>query len=444
MEMHEQQGLQIEQNELRKAKERTNAEKILAIAALAIAVLFDRLLVNNLGNFFDGDGWHAVFWLGYLVIFYALFWQRVKKDVVLWIISGCVVALCVWNFIPFTSFEKDPNWQFYFFTSLVIPAVLMVHAQWTAKSFLWKMFDGAVYAMFISWFEGWFIKPFTAVGELFSVTGSMVSDETKPIIKRAALGFLIVFFMMLIIIPLLMGADQMFGHHVTNILEQLSISKVIFHGIVVAIAFGLFYSFLWNIGYGDNSLHEHQSTGKADKIISTIVLSSTILVYVLFCAVQFTYLFARTGLPSHMTYSEYAREGFAQTVTVCAINIFIYLVFLWRGEKCKCLTILLASLLALTGIMLFSGAVRLNLYIAAYGMTWLRLLSAWFIIYLAAVTLLSFIRLFKENMPLVAICSLLLLIWYIALGYLNPDGFMHWYNIEMEFPQVVPTRGPYF
>ena len=74
----------------------------------------------------------------------------------------------------------------------------------------------------------------------------------------------------------------------------------------------------------------------------------------------------------------FRREGFAQTVAVCAINLLIFGVFLRFGARNRVTTILLASLLALTGVMLFSGFVRLGLYIDAFGMTWLRLLSAWF------------------------------------------------------------------
>ena len=201
--------------------------------------------------------------------------------------------------------------------------------------------------------------------------------------------------------------------------------------ILKFIAFGLFFSTFWNVGFGDNTRYVSHEGNLIDKVISSIVLGSVILVYVLFCLVQFTYLFARTGLPYGMTFSEYAREGFAQTVAVCAINLVIFGVFLWRGSPSKLLTAMQGALLVLTGIMLVSGALRLHLYIDAFGMTWLRLLSAWFIIYLVAVVVLCLVRnLLKKDMPLMAICSLMLLVWYVALGYLNPDNFVSWYNYD--------------
>lgn len=418
----------------RETKVWSKAEKILLPVSLVIAILFDRVVVNQMSLVWtneQGEGWigliSGIFWLCYLAVFYAFYWKRVKRDAVAWFVATCTVALAVWNFI----FSEFSNWEYSTITLFVIPAVLMAHAQWTAFSFSWKSFDGSVLSMTLAWLEGLLVKPFTGIGSCVHVCTSMVSSENRPAIKRAALGFFIVFWMMLFIIPLLMGADAVFGYYVTQIFSRLSLGSIIFHGLVILCVFGLSYSFLWNIGFGENKPFTMENTHKIDNVISGVILGSMIAVYSLFCLVQFTYLFARAGLPVGMTFSEYAREGFAQTVAICAINLIIFGVFLWKGKHGKFLTILLGALLALTGVMVISGATRLDLYIDAFGMTWLRLLSAWFLIYLSAVLILSIIRLFKKEIPLVGICSLLLLFWYVALGYLNPDGFIIWYNAEV-------------
>jgi hypothetical protein len=410
--------------EERKAVVWSSAEKVLLIAAIVLAILFDRLIINQV--FESLRILPAIFWLSYLAIFYVIFWKRVKNDAVLWFVSACVAALSVWNFI----FEGwGVNWQYRVIAALVIPAVLMAHAQWAAHSFSWKNSDSEIISMLVTWLEGWFIKPFSGLPAFFGVSFSMLSGENKSKAARAVIGFLIVGAMMLVIIPLLMGADQVFGHYMSRIFHRIRFSSIIFHGIVITTAFGLFYSFLWNIGFGKNEAIKAKISASIDKIISTVILGSVICVYVAFCIVQFTYLFARAGLPYGMTYSEYAREGFAQTVAVCAINLLIFGVFLWLGSPGKLLTTLQASLLALTGIKLISGAIRLHLYIDTFGMTWLRLISAWFIIYLAATIILCIVRLFtKKQMPLMGICSLLLLAWFVALGYLNPEGFINWWN----------------
>ena len=406
----------------------TKAEKLLLPVSLIIAILFDRLVVTALFRIFsftdspnDLELASSVFWICYLIIFHSFFWQRVKEDYVLWFVAICTLALCIWNFI----FSRG-NFDFRTITLFVIPSVLMAHAQWTANSFTLKSSDGMVSA----WFKGWFIKPFTGLNRLLGVSASLPSEKNRPYIKKVIQGICVSAILLIIIIPLLMGADQVFNLYFRQLFSSFSLGRLILHTIIILAVFSAFYSFLWNVGFGKNDTGIINSRSLSiDPIISSIVLGSIILVYVLFCIVQFTYLFAGAGLPTGMTYSEYAREGFAQTVVVCAINLFIFGVFLKYGTAHNLIKGMLGALLVLTGIMLVSGWVRLDLYIVTFGMTWLRLLSAWFIIYLATVILLCATKLLsKKEIPLLAICSLMLLAWYVVLGYLNPDNFINWYN----------------
>ena len=413
----------------------SSKERLLLPLSLLIAILFDRLVIS-LFMFWPRGGllstWNnsregfAIFWLCYLLIFCAFYWQRIKADKVLWFVTACTVALCLWSFV----FYLNRNVQYTQLTYLVIPGVLMAHAQWTVGGYSLKKPGGIV----IAWLLGWFVKPFSGLFALLGSSLSMISKENTSRAKYVVIGLLTASLLMLIVIPLLMGADMVFNYYVSNLFSGWNFSTFVLHSFIVLVFFGLFYSFIWNVGYGKKEARYDILAGVSiDIIISAIVLGSIIVVYTLFCLVQFTYLFAGAGLPEGMTYSEYAREGFAQTVAVCAINLLLFGVFLKISRGKVLLTGLLSGLLALTTIMLISGAVRLNLYIGAYGMTWLRLLSAWFVIYLAMIIILCAARLYKKDLPVVGISALLLLIWYVALGYLNPDGFINWYN-QIHFP----------
>jgi len=411
-------------------------EKLLLPVALLIAILFNRLLIAPLTLALHNDMfiYFSAFWLCYLIIFCVFFWKRVRKDPVLWYVGVCVAALCIWNFIYNSSWglAHFDNVQFSAISLLVIPGVLMAHAQWAAGRYTLKNHVG----MAAAWFMGWFYKPFSGLGALFGSANSLVSESNKPMAKRAAIGILVAALLLAIIIPLLMSADQVFHYYVSQVFTSRSnisggFTALFWHGLSIVIVFGLFYSFLWNVGFVENEFSGVKSSKTIDNLVSAIVLGSVITVYVFFCLVQFTFLFARAGLPAGMTFSEYARQGFAQTIVVCAVNLLLFGVFLRFGVKGRLLKTLISGLLALTGVMLFSGAVRLNLYIGAFGMTWLRLLSAWFIIYLIAVIALCAVKLlWKKQLPVLAISALLLLGWYVALGFLNPDGFVQWFNLN--------------
>lgn len=404
----------------------STAERVLLPAALLIGILFDRLMVSPMFNarIYSITTYMGVFWLSYLAILYAFFWKMLRGDKVMWYVAACASALCIWNLIYRTG-----NIEFRVLSYIVIPSVLMAHAQYSAGRYVLK----DTLKIVAAWLSGWFIKPLTGLTSLFSAAGSLISSERKPLTKRVAVGAVFTLLLMCVIVPLLGSADKVFGYYLRKIASGLDIPTLTLHIIISVIFFALFYSFLWNIGFGKNNKSDISMTASIDAVICDIVLTAISLLYILFCGVQFTYLFARAGLPGGMTYSSYAREGFAQTVAICALNLMIYGVFIRFGDLKKLVKPLLACLLGLTGIMLFSGFVRLKLYIDAYGMTWLRLLSAWFIIYLAAVILLSAYRMVNEKLPAVAVCALLLLGWYVALGFANPDSFIAQFN-KLYFP----------
>ncbi|MCL2203988.1 MAG: DUF4173 domain-containing protein [Defluviitaleaceae bacterium] len=407
----------------------TTGERLLLVAALVVAVLFDRLMFAPLlAHTRYYPLFAGAFWLCFLGLFCLFFWRKLRRNRVAWYVAGCVAALCLWGFF---FWRGSSHGYFGLFNHAVIPGVLMALVVFVAGEFSLKDASGIARA----WLRGWFIKPFSGIPDLFGVMGSLLAGENKSTAKKVAIGVGVTLPLLLILLPLLANADVAFGYHMAQFFRRWDFASLVGHTTVVIFAFGFFYSFLWNAQYNarEKTAPGLRATQGIDAVISGIVLGTVIVLYILFCAVMFTYLFAGAGLPGGMTYYEYARQGFAQTVAVCAINLLIYAVFLHYGKGGRALRGLLVGLLALTGVMLFSGFVRLGLYIDAFGMTWLRLISAWFIIYLAAVIFICLARIWKEKLPAIALCALLLLGWYVALGYLNPDGFIAWYNARFGY-----------
>jgi hypothetical protein len=416
----------------------TRKEKLLLPAALLIAVLCERLVFNiqSSNNLVLGYG---LFWLAYLIIFCAVYWKKLKNNRVLWYVGCCAALLCVWNIMQSWSYMGT---EYAVLNFAVIPAVLMAHAQLLAGGYALKDVKGLV----LGWISGWLIKPFSGIPVLFAVLKPFfkikgkLTAQTASRLQKVLIGVCVTVPLLFIIVPLLGSADLAFGYYLNDFISRFIGFKidasVIIRIFLVLMFFMFFYSFLWNVGFGKNEWVEAKSHFQIDAIITGIVLGTVTVIYVLFCAFQFTYLFAGEGLPGDMTYSEYAREGFWQTVAVCAINLFMFGMFLNYCKKSKVISALLALLLVLTGIMLVSGSVRLSLYIGAYGLTWLRVWSAWFVIYLIAVVVVCAVRMLRERTPAIALCMLILLGWYVALGYVNPAGMAEKYNTYYGFDQT--------
>jgi hypothetical protein len=414
-------------------REVLKSEKVLLIIALAAAVLFDRLFLNVLMKQADNIFYFtAIFGICFIILYCGFNWEKIYKKPLLWIIAGLIILLCVWNLI------FDYMSAYGLLTFLVIPATLMMFTQLAAENHNLKNIGG----MILSWILGWIIKPFVAIHKCAGVFAAVFfpkNSAKNAIIIKILIALLITVPLVLILLALLSGADKVFGYYVNKIFASFHISDFILHFILIFIAFFLFYSFFWDSRFGkfiNYTFNPDKKSYKADNLVIYIILGSVLVLYILFCLIQFAYLFASAGLPEGISYSEYAREGFAQIVVISGINLILFGFMLKfgkihrQGEKDIVLKIMLYSLIGMTGIMLASGFMRLGLYINEFGMTFLRLISAWFMIYLVLVLILCAVRLIKVKLPLIALCAVLLLFSYNVLGYINPDSFIVEYNLS--------------
>jgi hypothetical protein len=170
---------------------------------------------------------------------------------------------------------------------------------------------------------------------------------------------------------------------------------------------------------------------------AAIVLGAVVVLFALFAVVQFQYFFGgqtNIGVQGY-TFSEYARRGFGELVTVA---FFSLLLFLSLGAVVKrqnqtqrwIFSGLGLGMVALVGVMLFSAFQRLVLYEAAYGFSRLRAYTHVFMIWLglllAVVLVLDILR--KERT--FALAALLASIGFaITLTLLNVDGFIVRQNV---------------
>jgi hypothetical protein len=181
--------------------------------------------------------------------------------------------------------------------------------------------------MAASWFLGWIIKPFAAIHRCMGALSSLLlpkNAESAAAVKKIIAALFVTVPLVALLVALLSGADKVFGYYAGQIFSAFSLSDFVLHGFLTVFAFLVFYSFFWHNKYEKAQNFEIRKSGsKIAELSSYIVLGSVLSLYIVFCAVQFAYLFASAGLPAGISYSEYARDGFVHILGYINPDAFI-------------------------------------------------------------------------------------------------------------------------
>ena len=391
-------------------------ERWLTLIALGLSIAADRMIF---AGSIERLWLCALLFLGTYI---ALNLRKLRWDGISCTLLANTVALCAWLVRGYLDWWNGLG------VLLLLPS-MMLFMQYSRSTVSPKR----AFHHFARCCFGFFIQPLVAIFHFFgALRVGRVADRRRAL--RIAGGIGLAAALVGIVLPLLMSADGVFNYYVTNLMNIrfLTENRNDFwqHLIATALMTPLIYSFL---------SHSMDATPTAenpevpvqfslDPLVCGIGLSALLLVYALFAGIQFVYLFAGAGLPAHLTYANYAREGFAQMIAVALINLALFGAFITHVPRSHLFTALLAALLAASGLMLASGIVRLNLYLFAYGMTEARLFAYWTLLLACALVVLCALRLWKHSVPVIAVCVLLALVWATALIYANPDKIIERYN----------------
>ncbi|MBQ8587518.1 MAG: DUF4173 domain-containing protein [Oscillospiraceae bacterium] len=249
------------------------------------------------------------------------------------------------------------------------------------------------------------------------------------------LGFACAIPVLLIVIPLLMSSDEAFD----NMLGKISgdtVGELVLSTILGLFAFLLIFSRLFALPKTEKREKAPSDFRGMASVTLCVALAMISLVYVLYLVSQLAYFFdAFSGLlPDGFSVAEYARRGFFEMFTVCAINlVLIFLAsLLSRKENGKTpLAIRLFSLFfCIFSLVLISTALsKMFLYIDSFGMTHKRILTSVFMIFLAVMFLAVGLRLFVPKVPYMKIGLITASLLLIATCYVNVDGMIAEYNV---------------
>ncbi len=263
-----------------------------------------------------------------------------------------------------------------------------------------------------------------------------------PIVR----GILLAIPFVLILASLLAAADPIFEEKLFNILDIFKIENITEYFFRIINVLLMAYIF---IGVLIQAIHPktveekpNPNTSSINKFLgsleASIVLGSIIVLFASFLIIQFRYFFGgeaninETGY----TYSEYARRGFGELITVAMLSLGIYYFFHsitkleTKGLKRR-FTILSILIFLQVLVMLVSSYQRLVLYEQAYGFSRLRTYSHLFLPWIAVLILVVMILELLQKQGRFALSLLIFATGFVATCILyNIDGSIARQNIQ--------------
>lgn len=253
-------------------------------------------------------------------------------------------------------------------------------------------------------------------------------------------GFLVAVPVLGIIVPLLFQADQYFAIVAGELLKAC---REMFGEIAVQILLGtLVLPFLFGLCFCLRHSEKREKRAipavAVDALIPCVTLAVMDLLYGFFIAVQFTVLF---GGPEYLervsglTYAEYARSGFFQLVFVAGLNLTLVLTALQLGKQeekgQRMLRVLATTLILMSGVILYSAAYRMTLYVSVYGLSFKRFLTYWGMVILGIFLVLALLKVWKRNFSYFKVAFAVSVAGWLVLNFCNVDRLVARYNVAL-------------
>jgi hypothetical protein len=299
-----------------------------------------------------------------------------------------------------------------------------------------------------SWDEGGFLIDMIFAGInrfLFGVirfVGDSVSTLFKGKKKSGALiGVGVGVILLLIVVPLLVGADANVSDMLGQFIDSLALGDV------------FLYLFMFLLGASlvmapAATALEPESTGPRKAFYITkrpiqpvttgTALAMVAVVYVLFAAVQFRYFFEPQETIANvlgLTSSAYAVRGFGELIFITCLN-FVLVMAAMRftqqkdGKTPSFLKVLYALLIAFNFVILASSHLRMQCYEISFGYSVARFLSHSFMLLLVILNVIMLARIFSDKVKLVRLFAAAALIYFCAVVAVNPERYVAGENIK--------------
>lgn len=268
-------------------------------------------------------------------------------------------------------------------------------------------------------------------------------------IWSAGLGVVAISPVLLLFSVLLGSADPVFGRLLGSVFKPDALLQ---QAIPIALWAWLAAGLLWALTRPPSAVETLPKGGRVRMPAMSGALLPIAALFFCFLVAQARYLFGGRGVvlgTAELSFSEYARDGFFELVTVSATMLPILLVADWAADqhaehdRRRFRLIARALLVLLTGL-LASALLRMSIYAGEYGLTELRLFTTVFMLWLAFVFAwfaASVLRGRREHFVAGALGSALATL--ILLNLAGPDAIIVRLNVQRA-EQGRPFDSAYF
>ena len=249
------------------------------------------------------------------------------------------------------------------------------------------------------------------------------------------MGLLLSVPLLAIVIPLLIKADAAFD----GLLQKLPDWDLT--ELIVSVFFGFFLACYFYIR-GTALRHSPKANpdvkvrkGMNPLTVNTVLIAVSV-VYLTYLVSQLAYFSGGFSgiLPEGYTLAEYARRGFFEMGWLCAMNLGIIALAVGLTSpkgKSPLLTRLLCLFMGIVTLFLVASAsAKMFVYIDAYGLTRLRVLTEVIMIWLGLSTLTVCIWLFIPKLAYMKLILVLALVMGAAVGWADVDTVVARYNVN--------------
>lgn len=245
---------------------------------------------------------------------------------------------------------------------------------------------------------------------------------------------------------LLGSADLVFGERLEEFIELFNLEDLPEYIFRLILILGVANAIAGAYLHAATERVEEKLVGENKPLIASflgfteaaIVLGSVGLLFSAFVSVQSQYFFGgQTNIQiDGYTYSEYARRGFGELVTVAIFSLLLILIAgaVTRREtesQRRVFSGLSVGIVSLVLVMLFSAFQRLVLYETVFGFTRLRTYTHVFMIWLAVLLVVGVaLEIYRLEHKFAFAALLVSFGFVLSLGLMNVDGFIVRKNVS--------------